>query len=364
MNPDETLYFNRLLDLADDIAEELKRMKFQAQPPILADVGIVSDRVAGTSLTGIATARIDPSDDRPTAFLAEPTDDVDDQCEQIRRYLIQLGYQVVPSSLLPREPTAFKDTMRNHLARSSLYVQILGASPGHYLPGADLRLPALQHRLALESGKAIIQWRPPDLDVQSVAETTHRSLLEGPAVLAVDLQEFMSLVGRRMEELRAPVSSIPNPVRPTTAQQSDELIFLVSEDCDPDRKLAERLVEALSNKGFGILLPRRTGGAAEIRMSHENHLMLCDFLMLIYGSNPDWVVQQFVSYRRVKARRETRLKAVVVCDGPPALKEDLPLKLPGMGVFTCRDQSRWNEPGWADALFDFLGGLKPGQAEP
>ena len=161
----------------------------------------------------------------------------------------------------------------------------------------------------------------------------------------------MPLVGRRMEELRAPVSSIPSPVRPATVQQSDELIFLVSEDCDPDRKLAERLVETLSNRGFGILLPRRTGRAAEIRKSHENHLMLCDILMLIYGSNPDWVIQQFSSYRRVKARRETRLKAVVVCDGPPARKEDLPLKLPGMGVFTCREQTRWNEP---DGLTRFL----------
>jgi len=76
-DPNEQLYYDKLTDLATDLADELRRLK-KAQ------------------VTQLEAAISEP-DSRPTVFLAEVTDDLDTQRDRVRRHLDQEGFRVIPA---------------------------------------------------------------------------------------------------------------------------------------------------------------------------------------------------------------------------------------------------------------------------
>src|SRR5262249_6486863 len=121
--PDEGAYFDRLFDLRHDLAEALTRLK------------------AGVDDVTVP----DGAEDRPVVFLAEVTDDLDDQREEVRRYLLQAGLAVVPEGIYPRDPAAFRAAAEGDLARARLFVQHLSGLPGKRLPGESQSIVGLQH---------------------------------------------------------------------------------------------------------------------------------------------------------------------------------------------------------------------------
>jgi TIR domain len=80
-NPADTRYYDLLNDLSTDLAETLQRLKNAA--------------TREQELEG-------------TVFLAEVTDDLDSQRDEVRRYLVQAGLHVVPDTWYSREPSAFQ----------------------------------------------------------------------------------------------------------------------------------------------------------------------------------------------------------------------------------------------------------------
>ena len=330
LKPDDPLYYNRLFDLGTDLAQVLCRLKNQTQ--VVPEV---------CSVPG----------GRPAVFLAEPTDDLDERCDSVKRYLIQAGRLVLPQRVLPRDPDAFREAMKNDLEGSALFVQLLSESPGRHLPGADQRLPAMQYRLALASGKLILQWRPRDCDPKAVRDPEHRGLLQAETVASVDLNEFKQMILRRVNELAA-----PKPPAPNLERGDNTLVFVNFDDVSPDRELANRVRQALQDD-IGTIFPPRDGTPESIRKIYETILVSCDVIMFIYGYNPEWIIQHWNYFRKVRHRRKTPLKAVVVCDGPPKDKESLSLFLPGLRLFNFRDKAGWDKPGWADQLVGFVKGL-------
>ena len=70
------------------------------------------------------------SQPRVTVYLAEVTEDLEDQRDEVKRYLIQSGCQVVPQSYYSRAPDAFRLAARADLNRSALCVQLLSGLAG------------------------------------------------------------------------------------------------------------------------------------------------------------------------------------------------------------------------------------------
>jgi len=305
--PEDRGYFDQLYDLRHDLAEALTRLKTDA-----ADVPLPHGAV-----------------DRPVVFLAEVTDDLEDQCEEVRRYLLQAGLTVVPEGIYLRDPAAFRAAAEGDLARAILFVQLLSGLAGKRMPGESQTIVGLQHECAVGRGVPVLQWHARDLDLASAARPDQRARLEGQSVIAADLQEFKSLVVQKVRELTA-----PKPAVPRIDQNADTLVFVNAEQAD--LTLAKRIGSLLFRHGIGYVLPNQSRRPAEARKALEEYLLNCDGLVLVHGTNPDWVLEQVIRFRKIKPRREFPIKAIGICDGPPPDKEERHFGLPGLRVIDCR----------------------------
>src|SRR5262249_21396492 len=107
----------------------------------------------------------------------------------------------------------------------------------------------------------------------------------------------------------------------------------------------------LFRRGIGYVLPNGSRRPAEVRKALDAYLLNCDGLVLVHGTNPEWVFEQVIRFRKIKPRRESPIKVIGLCDGPPPEKEERHFGLRGLRVINCRnglDENALNE--FADQL--------------
>jgi hypothetical protein len=272
---------------------------------------------------------------RAMVFLAEATDDLDESREQVRRYLIQAGFDVLPPSFYPNDEAGFRAAAEADLTKSKLFVQLLGELPGKALDGSPLRRVAVLAQLAKDRRLDRLMWRSRKLSVEQVASGNpdHGKLLGGPDVLALDLEEFKSLVVKRLEVLlRPPSPPSPSPIPPTAAGGPGlgKLVFVNAEPVDSP--LVQRVVNSLLQMGASVDLPPKDSRPEDFRKSLDGKLEVCDGMLLIYGQSPaTWVSGQLRRSHRALAQRGKPPTIAVYEVPPPDLKPPVDdLIIPGV----------------------------------
>lgn len=320
-DPRERAYYDQVPDLSFDLAMELKRLKEIAEKNIRED----KPPIIGTKAP----------DTRPAVFLAQVTDDLEDKDlrNDVKRYLDQAGFRILPETYYPNEPTAFGQTVDSDLGKCILFVQLLSNLIGKK-PGFPQGYPRFQYQRAVASGKPILQWRNRDLDTSSIADSEYKAFLEGEKVLAIGIEEFKSEV----------VKCVHNLLEPDTPP-GDTLVFVNAEK--DDFPLAESVGKVLDGYRIGYAFPLSCISPPEkctpsqIREDLEQNLLGCSALILIYGNaTPVWVREQFNYYRRILPKRNQPLP-FALCEGPPPdnptePKPQLGFKMPGMRILQCR----------------------------
>ena len=86
-DPLDRLYYDKITDLATDLAAELNRLKMQGEQPVQAV----------QPMQHLISQPTQATDTRPTVFLAEVTDDMDVYRDRVQRHLDQEGFRVIPS---------------------------------------------------------------------------------------------------------------------------------------------------------------------------------------------------------------------------------------------------------------------------
>ena len=283
-------YFRRLNHLATDLKKELEALK--------AGGGQVLQRHT-----------------RPTVFLAESTDDVDNLRTDLLEYLDQLDIPVLPQTLYDREAEAFRDAMTTDLSHSKLFVQLLSGLRGRKAPGGSAGYPRLQYDIARARGAEILQWRDQRLDVDGVPDEDQRKLLREVTVRAEGVEDFKRYIKQRLLEE-------PKPV--VVPKQGLRAIVFVDSDKD-DWDLAIAIRDRLKALGVDVSLPVWDQAPDEVRLDLEANLKQCHALIVVYGkSTVSWVRQQLLGlYRKAIAQREEPLQALAVYQGPPENKPAL-----------------------------------------
>jgi len=260
------------------------------------------------------------TDNRPAVFLAEVTDDLVIQRDEVKRYLNQAGLRVLPETpLYFSEPEAFQQAVERDLEGCKIFVQLLSNLSGRRLPGQPSYIH-LQYEKAMKEGKYILQWRSNLLSMDTVVDEDHRRLLEGETVLAVSLEEFKEDVVERALLRPAP------EVCPICT-----LVFLdVSTE---DNSQAQEIIRIMEKYKVGYVLPLRQGKPSDIRNDLEKCLMESDGIIVVYGAvTPVWAREQLLYCRKIMYKRDRPLKAIAVYEGPPEEKAPLNISLPGMQV--------------------------------
>ncbi len=248
----------------------------------------ISLEIADTLKTLQQDPATPPAPTGPIVHLAEVTEDLEPLRQDIAAYLKQAGINILPNSYYPRDAIrSFQDAVERDLRSCTLFVQLLSAVPGRKPAELPQGFSGLQYQLAQVARKDVLQWRNPDLNLNDVGDAEQRKLLSGSTVIAEGLEVFKQRV---KEHVFAPKT--PSP--PVTPPRSQKLIFINTES--GDRKIAERIANCVTRKGFGFVLSRET----KVRNELRERLQECDGAIIIYASSPaKWVVRQQGYIRKI-----------------------------------------------------------------
>jgi hypothetical protein len=288
---DEREYFDKVYDVAHDIAEILT-----LDPPS------------------------QPS--RATVLLAEVTDDLESRRDEVVRYLDQAGIAVLPKHPYRLVREEFEHALVADLAKSSRFVQLLGSVPGKRPPDIPNGFGWLQFELAKQSKLQILQWRSPDLDLSSVDSALQRRLLEQDTVRAMPIVEFMQTV----------VKGITDPPPSPPQRPSDSMIFI---NADPvDEGSAHGIKDRLGDRvGWLMPLSLHDGKAQpeDLQQDMESNFINADGLFIVYGAvGPLWVRSQLKLYQKLAPRRPAKPRFLAIVEDPPGTKAPLGISLPGL----------------------------------
>lgn len=276
-------------------------------------------------------ARIDRSDvtavnQSRTVLLAQVTDDLDSDREQIRRYLEQFNITVLPRvGYYPQGGDEFTKAVTADLAEAGFFVQLLGPVRGRRPPDLPSGYARHQYELAKEevarrrtSNEAAslitMSCRRPDIDVASL-DHEDVDLVSAVDVMAMSLEAFKAQILEEVERADA-----PKP-KPEERPGGEEHLLVFVNAAQDDMELAAAVGEQLRHYSCTAWLPQLQGPAGFIRRDLERKTVECDALALIYGkAEPDWIFEQLLLYDKHRKTRTQPARVILVCRAPPQPK--------------------------------------------
>jgi hypothetical protein len=299
-------YFGAITDVVDHMARQLRGLKTG---------GVGAARPVGDRND---PPRVEVASEGPAVLLAQVTEDIDDQRDQVRRHLEQFNIPVLPPELYPQGGVDFAKAFETDLGKAGLFVQLLGPVAGRKPPDLQQGYAQFQFDAAAAKGVPTMLWRRPDLDLGTVTGP-HAVLLSAPAVQAMSLQAFKAEIVRKIQ------TPPPAPPKQTTARGAGTVfINAVAGDIE----LASKLEDDFVKEGCTVLLPVLEGPAEEILKDLSENIVDCDALVLVYGSAETmWVRSQLKLYNKLKPKRADDC-VVLICNAPPAPKAPIGMRLP------------------------------------
>jgi hypothetical protein len=311
-HPDEVDYFRQIDDLACDLYDQCRAMR---------------DERARTPAVGpVETALVTPPPAGSAVLLAEVTDDLKFKRDEVQRYLEAHGVVVLPERPYSLAGADFIAALDVDLARSRLFVQLLGPLIGECPPDLPDGYGRCQFESALRCGVPILQWRSPEIDFTAIEWPRHREILELPTVQATSLESFKHAI----TDTLMPARIAPEPRRQAANRP---LVFLNTEP--RHRAIAAEIRSAIGNRADWAE-PLLEGPAEEVREDLEQNLIECDAMVMVYADNPGWARQQLRQFRKLSPRRVSPVLAIPVIDAPPPDKPDLGMSLDGLVVINGR----------------------------
>jgi hypothetical protein len=265
-------------------------------------------------------------DSRKMILVAQGTDDVEEEAEQLRRFLKQFEQEliVLPVSSYPQGGEAFKAAFRSDLIQAGLFAQVLGKRPGRMPPDLPEGYTRFQFESAKAAGVEIMQWRHPDLDTTGVTDPNYANMLGAETVVVSGLEAFKRQI---LDWARKPL------LKPLVSRTST--VFINADDQDMD--FAKAVERECLKKALTTILPMSGPSSEANRKDLAENLSECDVLVFIYGNTTqDWIRSQLRFFSKIKAKRESEPRLLAICSGPPP-KTDIGISFPNAHLINCPD---------------------------
>ncbi|MEM1360590.1 MAG: toll/interleukin-1 receptor domain-containing protein [Pseudomonadota bacterium] len=287
----------------------------------------------GTRTRPIApSARLDPeidetqSSDRGTVLLAQSTEDVDFEREQVRAALMQLGIKVVPEFHYPQGGEEFRAAFEKDLQDADLFVQLLGRTAGRQPPDMPDGYPMYQADAAQAAGVERLGWRHQEIDLEQIPQEHHQSLLSAEHVIASGLEAFKSEIVERLEKIKKPA-----PEKLSTSH------YFIGADAS-DEHIASELLQAFGARKRFAAIPCFDDDPHERDEDIWFNLTESDAVLMMQGNAPvSWVRSFLNRLRRAIALRETPPEFTVLVKAPPKGGASINQSFPSLEVIDCTD---------------------------
>ncbi|HMD40886.1 MAG TPA: toll/interleukin-1 receptor domain-containing protein [Candidatus Acidoferrum sp.] len=266
-----------------------------------------------------------------TVLLAQTTEDLEDEVDQLRSFLQQYAEEiaVLPVGGYPQGGEAFKSAFQSDIGRTDLFVQLLGKRAGRVPPDLPEGYTRFQSELAKSSNVPRLQWRRPDVDPESVTDSTYKAILKSETVIASGLEAFKLQI---LKEIRK--SKEKEKVR--KVKFSTVFINADSNDLEIAREVERECVQ----NALTAILPATGPSSEETRRDLEENLIDCDVLLFFYGNTTQaWIRHQLMRFNKVRPQRESSPKLLAICSGPPP-KPEIGISFPDARVIDC--PTGWN----------------------
>lgn len=267
-----------------------------------------------------------------TVLLAQVTNDLYDERDQVQAYLHQYGVRVLPEQDYKQGGPEFAEEFRVDMAQAGMFVQLLGPYRSRRPPdlktepdGEPVSYAQFQYEVAKASGKPVLQWRRPDINPTTITHYDRR-VLDGPEVLAMGLQEFMKEIKKALERKNAAAEKEKaKTVKDQERGGPHKTEFLFINADNTDKELAEQLLKAFEDKKDWMAAgPLFEGSAEEIAKDLEANLVECEALLLVYGrADAPWVRAQLRRYSKIERLRESPPRVKTILFAPPAPKNEI-----------------------------------------
>lgn len=277
---------------------------------------------------GAATAAPAPTNE-PVLFLAEATEDMDEARDEVRRYVEQCGFRVLPDRTYPASGEAYRAEAQKDMGFAALYAQLLGPHRSKPRPDVPRGYQWLQLECADNAKLSVLHWRSPDVALDAIADSDHLALHKRPTVVVDTLESFKRELVRRLGEKKI---ALDRPAAQTPSTQAQVVITADPQELD----LAYRLQDALPDE-LEKIVPPYAGSPEDIRAILENSVENCDVVVLVYGADPGWLFKQYQQIRKLTALRRKPLKMLAIYDGPPTEKPPVPVKGGNIQLVTARE---------------------------
>ncbi len=251
----------------------------------------------------------------PTIFLAETSWDLVEKREEIRGYLVQRGYVVMPGERLPLHASELESEVRRCLEQCQMSIHLIGASYGSVPESESESNVALQYRLAMERAEerdlSRLVWLRPKVKAR---DAKLRSLIEslwddprGAQIITQSLDHFKQQIEDHLE----------SPDELIVKSGEAKGIYLVVES--RDEPLARELRRHLVDCRFEVILSPVGVSGRKARKRHERFLQWCDGVLLLVGqANEQWVQAMHQDLLRLPGLgRDAPLLARAIYLAPP-----------------------------------------------
>jgi hypothetical protein len=303
----------------------------------------------------VSTSAVYPGD-RPTAWLAEPSEDVErlfDRWDEVAFSLRQAGWNVRPSgsrSYDRRSTEEFQQAVERDLDASRLFVQLLSSSDANReaCRFALLQAEAARNQ-AQERDLPFVQWLPQETRLDLLHDADYRRLAAG--VVTSPFEMFRVSL---FHIARGLLSGPPPPVPQATATEGDRALAICVNAEPLDRDLGEEVVEILTQLGADSLVAPDPG-----QQPSADYLALLDEVItgtegtiIVYGKcSPVWVQAQYLRAHRILSPTRRGLWGAVV-EGPPEGKPR-----PGVSSRSIMTLD-WNQGARTETIAQFVEGLR------
>ena len=309
LQPEDREYSDNLYLLVDEIARKLREIRADEARRAASPAAASSPPAAGRP-----GARSGQHPEGCAVLLAQVTEDLDDQREQVLSYLAQYEIQVLPAEDYPQGGDAFRAAFAADLERADLFVQLLGERPGRKPRDLPEGYAQFQAAAAAAKGIEIMQWRSPELRPDAVADAGHRALLGGEHVIVDSLEGFKAAV--RKAQARKAAS-------PAVARRTASSSFVFIDAAEDDFEAARLIAEELKRESFGAALPILEGPTTELRADLEENIINCRAMVVVYGqTTPLWVRGHLRLYNKLKESRTEPPRVLELWLEPPEDKKD------------------------------------------
>ncbi len=341
-----TLYYVRLQTLAEQIRGQLVQMSNRSARPSVSLAGAGPVPMQPVQHGAPPAAAVPPQASPPAVpaapvsaeqgprpvLVAQVTEDLEYYREQVISHLSQFDIPVYPLDMYPQGGADFREAVMADLQRARFFVQLLGPSASRKPRDLPEGYLVAQSDLAAQAGVPILQWRSPDLVLDTVPDPVHRAFLAGDRVEAVGLESFKA----KVVSLATAPPPPPPPPPPAEDLILDAPIYI---NANPDdQPIAEEVFEKARKRRLPLVLSHPVGTAEEVRQDFERNWRECDSVVLIYGNAPQiWVRNQIMLYNKLKREREKPLREFILMNCPPQQKPPVGIALPEVEEIDCRE---------------------------